>query len=118
MERTKTVESGANEKPLWKKVGGGSFRLGNRLIKRGETFAAYQVDIPPAFRDTVIRLTEGTEVPAVQAPVIQDAVVPVYTLQSRNGSSWYDVIDANGKPVNEKAMQKKAAEQLIESLTQ
>jgi len=112
MERTKVATQ--EVKPRWKKIGGGSFKFGNRLIKKGEEFSATLDEIPKAFRDTIIQL-DGVPATKVPEPVLP-SIPSVYTLQSRNGSSWYDVVDNQGKVVNEKAMQKAAAEKLLAEL--
>ena len=127
MERTKG--EGMVEKTRWKKVGGGSLRLGNRIIKPGEIFTAYKDDIPKGFRDLVIALdTNVVWEEKKQNPVITpaDVVKPIYSVQYHGGSkTWYDVVsqtgvDEKGEPIlkilNEKGMKKEAAEKLIEDL--
>jgi len=113
MERT------ADVKVRWKKTGGGSFRMadekGNqRIIKPGQTFSAYPHEIPQAFRDVVIALST---LPENKPPPPITAVEPVYTLKSRGSGGWYDVVNPNGKVLNEKALKKEDAEKLIADLT-
>lgn len=111
MERTKT-----NTEPKqirWKKTGGGSFRLGNRIIKPGQTFSATEAEIPQAFRDVVI--PSGSIPAAKPTPVIIGAE-PGYKLKSRGTGRWYDVVNAKGKAINEKALKKEVAEKLLQDL--
>jgi len=95
MKRTKTNK----DKIWWIKKGGGSFRMKSRIIKPNQKFQAYPHEIPQGFRDNVLPLEDYEEehieitVPAV-----------AYTAKKREGSNWYDVLDGQGKQVNEKAL--------------
>jgi hypothetical protein len=104
MERT-------NGKIRWKHTGGGILRLRDgRVIKPGETFLAYPNDVPEAFRDTIKPLDPVSTVP-------ESAVVKVkFSVQRRGNSNWYDVVDAQGKGVNEKALKKVDALELVKKL--
>lgn len=111
MERT--LEQEGDGTILWKKKGGGAFILGRRMIKPGQTFRAKLEEIPLAFRDLVIPLESIEEKPTSPLEVVK----PVYTLKPRGKSkSLFDVVDGNGKVLNEKALQKNVAENLIEDL--
>ena len=111
MERTKTkVEDGTI---LWQKTGGGTFRLpSGKIIKPTQKFRARPNEIPEAFRDTVIPLDKVPPTPEEIAPDVEE---PTYDLKHRGGG-WYDIIDSNGKTLNEKALKQEEAEELIESL--
>ena len=113
MERT------AEKKVRWKKIGGGSFHMtdekGNhRIIKPGQTFTAYPCEIPQAFQDVVIPLET---LPEHKPPPPITGIDSVYKLKPRGSGGLYDVIDSNGKVLNEKALKKEVAEKLIEDLT-
>ena len=113
MERT------ANVKVRWKKLGGGSFHMTDsngkqRIIKPGQTFSAYPHEIPQAFRDVVVALES---LPEHKPPPPIKAVDSVYKLKSRGSGGWYDVVNPNGKVLNEKALKKEDADKLIEDLT-
>ena len=84
----------------------------HRIIKPGQKFTAYPHEIPEAFRDVVQALET---LPEHKPPPPITGVKGVYVLKSR-GSGWYDVIDVNGKVLNEKALKKEVAEKLIEDL--
>jgi hypothetical protein len=113
MERTKP-DSTPDGKVWWQKVGGGSFRLPNRIIKPGEKFRAHPDEIPKEHRDVVLPL-EGIPETGDARPV--NVVKSEYKLQSRGDSKlWYDVVDKNGKVLNEKGMKKETAEKLIQDL--
>ena len=107
MERTNKPASGTIR---WQKIGGGSFRLGNRIIKPNQKFSATEDEIPQAFRDVVIRL--GNVPAAVVTPPIK-AVDSSYT-KARTKGGW--VVNSSGKVLNEKALKKEVAEKLIEDL--
>lgn len=103
----------------WVKTGGGSFTafIGGRkrIIKQNQQFTAKLEDIPEAFRDTVVPV-DGAELKVAEAAEEPVNVVKLeYTISPRGGN-WFDVLDSNGKQVNEKSLRKDAAEELISSL--
>ena len=104
----------------WKKVGGGSLRLNGKIIKPGQIFKAKASDISANFRDVVIPLESIPGV--VTAPDLPDpeikAVELEYKLKARGTGGWYDVVDKNGKVLNEKALKKDIAEKLIKDLVE
>lgn len=104
----------------FQKMGGGSFRgtiQGRyRIIKPGEVFLARLDEIPEKFRDTIIPV-DGENYKTVKEQIEAEKPVPVeYTLKHRGGG-WFNVLDKNGKQVNEKALKREAAKELISSLT-
>ena len=130
MERTKgvvkapvnTIETMEEGQVRFKKVGGGSLRLHNRIIKPGQIFIANPSDIPKSFRDLVITLDKNVkweEVKSTTPPVpITPAVVtkPVYVVKRREGTQWYDVLDGQGKVLNVKGLKKEVAQNFVEDL--
>ena len=110
MERTNKDE----KKLRWKKIGGGSFRMANKkIIKPGQVFLAYDHEIPKGVRDIVIALDPVPEKEAA-APVKVEK--PDYTVKHRSGG-FYNILDSNGKVMNEEAIKgKPAAEKFIEDL--
>lgn len=121
MERTKKAgETSLTErKPSWRKIGGGSLRIGNKIIKPGQTFEAWPDEIKPAFRNLVIPMSGDASFIAEEkkeaSPVV--GVKPVYKLQPHGKSlSLFDIVDANGKILNEKSLKKEVAEKLIADL--
>jgi len=130
MERTKkvTTDNQNIRKPSWKKVGGGSLRMGNRIIKPGQVFEAWPDDISPAFRRMVIPVSGDAvfNTPSVKEVSISAGVKPVYTVQPHGKSLFlFDIVtqtgvDKDGEPIykvlNEKSLKKEAAEQLIKEL--
>ena len=110
MKRTTNRESKLPEGHIkWRKDGGGHFHLPGRIIKPGQIFTAHPDDIPLAFRDTVVPLSK---LPEEKAP---DVAAAKYKLKHRSGK-WYDVVDAQGKVMNEKAMDRPDALKLIRDL--
>lgn len=140
MERVKGTPGEGKIK--WKKHGRGFFRLPNLIIKPNDVFWAHPDQIPKAFRDTIIPVNHldlkedkppqvKTDTPArrehlqrrrANAPVKQEdlvAVKPVYTKVSRGeGNPWFDIFDANGKKLNEKALRSEQADEYMKSLTE
>ena len=111
MERTNKSKKD-NGTIRWKKIGGGSFKLGNRIIKPNQTFSARPDQISEAFRDVIIPIDE---LPPEPEQIVSEAAE--FFVKSRGGGGWYDVVDGNGKVKNERALKKDAAEKLIKTLT-
>ncbi len=114
MERTKVIES-KSPKPTWKKIGGGSLRIGNRIIKPNQTFEAYPEEISPSFRNLIIPVSADASFAksTPREPTPEEVVKEKYTVKPRGESKvWFDVIDSNGKVLNEKALKKETADQL------
>jgi hypothetical protein len=109
------VETVATEEPVrapirWKKVGGGSFLLNNRYIKPNQVFTAYPEEIPKQFRDVVIPLDKE---------VAEDSLAKAkpstnYTLQE-TPDGW-NIIDSQGKQLNENSMSEEAANRILKTL--
>jgi len=91
----------------WRKKEGGTFRLKNgRKIKPNETFTAYPSEIPIAFRD-LFELVEGNA----------EATERVITAPSKfvigeREDGLFDVVDPDGKCINDVPMAKEDAEKL------
>ena len=121
MERTKTNIPAPVGKPKWKKIGGGSLRIGKQIIKPNQVFEAYPEEIVSSFRKYVVPVSgdanfKPTAVKAKEEASIP-AVKPSYTLQPHGKSLFlFDVLDAQGKVINDKSLKKDVAEKLIEDL--
>lgn len=97
----------------WKKIGGGPFYYKNRIIKPGQEFTARPSEISKAFRDVIIPLEE---VKVEELPPME-VIKGNYSVQPRGKSkTWFDVVDKNGKVINEKALMKDAADKLAHDL--
>jgi exopolysaccharide biosynthesis protein len=111
--RTDTTEG----KMRWKKVGGGSLRLGGRIIKPGQVFEAFPSEISKSFKNLVISLDGDVEVwkDETEKVVLPSNIVkPVYVLQPHGKSLYlFDIVDGQGKILNEKSLKKEVAEKLI-----
>ena len=118
-----------SEKVKWVNKGGGSFYANIngkiKIIKPGEVFNASLDEIPESFRDVLRQLPlEGEELPKTKAapvekptPVVEEEPPTAleYSVVPRS-AGYFDVVDKNGKVVNEKALRATAAEELVESL--
>jgi len=108
----------------WKKVGGGSLRGvfdgRKQIIKPNQKFKAKASEISMNFRDVVIPLESIPGV--VTAPNVPDpdikAVEVEYKAVERKTKGWFDVVDKNGKVLNEKALKKDVAEKLVKDLAE
>ena len=114
---------------LWKNTGGGSFRLGRRIIKPGEKFEATEKEISLGFRDVLKQVGGVTPSPLVEkAKAVIPGVKSVFKLKPRKGTkNLYDVVsDATvvkdgekvtvEKPLNTVGLTKEKAEKLIAAL--
>lgn len=103
----------------WKKVGAGTFTMKGMIIKEGQFFHAKESEIPRAFRDLLVCVEEEkmNEANKEAEKELQKTLKPVFTIvQSEKASTRFDVINAEGFPVNGKPLSRPAAEKLKESL--
>jgi hypothetical protein len=123
MERTKSkavvaieTQVEAETRKTWKKVGGGSSYLSLdgriRIIKPGEHFMAYEHEIPQSFRDTII----CTSKEGITKPIIKN-VVTAYKKVKGDEEGLFNIVNGNGKLMNEKPLTEEVAEQFLTSLT-
>jgi hypothetical protein len=101
------------KKIRFRKEGGGSFRMANgKIIKPGQIFSAYPNEIPKEFLDVIVPLDKIPEVPTPEEVPVK-VTQPEYSLTHRGGG-YYDIVDTNGKQMNEVAIKgKEAAEKEI-----
>lgn len=113
MERTKSNKDVIR----WRKTGGGSFRMagGKKIIKPGQVFSARLDQIPVAFRDVIIPVDGAIFIEKEKQEKIE-VPEPEFKVNHR-GVGWYDVLDNEGKAINDKALKKEAAWNLLKSLT-
>jgi len=95
-----------------------------RIIKPNEQFSAAEHEIPEGFRDRVRRLDAGPKevlAPPPKAPPVEPVEVEEtpteleYFVEPRS-PGYFNVVDKNGKVMNEKALRAAAAEELVKSL--
>lgn len=111
---------------LWKKVGGGSFHanIGGKLqiVKPGQEFYATEDEIPLSFRDMIVPVhPTGKKVTITEAKEAEkeekEKSATKYELKHRGGG-WWNVVSEEGKIINESALKKDEAEELLQSLTE
>jgi len=119
MERTKIpteIKIPVDKKILWKKTTG-TFRLPDRrLIKAGQTFLAALEDIPAAFRDTIMPVDPASLAELENKEIPLPPIVPSYRKEKRGESNWWNVVDGEGKVLNEKALREEQADDYLNSL--
>jgi hypothetical protein len=121
MERTKAAGT-VLEKPWWQKVGGGSLRMGNKIIKPGQKFQADPEEISESFRNFVIPVSANATFKTtshLQEKKEVKVAAPVYEKQLHGKSLFlFDVVNTTtGKVQNTKSMKEEAADKLIEDLS-
>lgn len=109
-----------SKKVLYRKLGGGTFRTKTgKIVKPRENFRAYPEDIPAAFKDVIV---------PVEPEELQQALVKEekektemnatkYEVKERS-PGWFDVVNSEGKAVNESALRKQEAEELAAVLSE
>ncbi len=117
MERNKSKKvapeaSAERQMDTWRKIGGGSLRLPNRIIKPGQVFKAFEEDIPKAFRNVVERIST-VEKPEVKLPIkkLTYKSVPV-----EGEEGLFNIVDSRGKQVNEEPLTEEVATEMIKTL--
>ena len=99
---------------IFRKIGGGSLRLFNRIIKPNERVLIKESNIPIAFRDLMVPLENLPEPVTIKSTKV--AKSHVYSLKQK-GNGLYDVVNENGKKINQEPFSKVEAEGLILSIT-
>lgn len=102
MKRTRNISENAI---WWLKKGGGRMYLADgRVVKQGEKFQASEADV----NGLEVWLEPLEEKPSIVKPV---GVKAAFFLRQRS-AAWWDVVDNQGKVVNENALRKGDAEEL------
>jgi hypothetical protein len=98
----------------FKKIGGGALRWNKQLIKPGQIIRLNPNDIPKNFLDVLIPLEKIREVaePPIVITKSEFKVVP-----RGKSKSLFDVLDNQGKVINEKGLTKEVAESLVNDLS-
>ena len=141
MKRIRSIKPVAEEpisknvKVLWKNAGGGSFRLGRKIIKPGETFEATDNEISENFRDVLHKIGGSTTpIPVEKEKKQIPGVKSVFRLRkrpkpSKSGNELYDVVSdvsvvkdgekvKEEKPLNTKGLTEKKANELLKALNE
>ncbi len=120
----------------FKKVGGGSLRFPNRIIKSGQKFWAFPNSVPDIFKDQLeesapdygaVILQDSGSAPVVgklEKPTVSKFEVVKATdengkeLPKISGKFMYNVVDESGKAINEEPLKKGKANELLEALSE
>lgn len=95
----------------FRKIGGGTLRLASgRIIKPNQVFSARASEISQSARKFVVPLTGNFQ--EVDSP---KRVEQKYTLHVR-APGWYDILDGEGKVINENALREAQAREMLKSL--
>lgn len=103
-----------------------SKKIQKKAIKNGDEFWAFPYDIPESFKDTIIpidesHLTAKSEDTSVEEDQLQKEakdVLVTYMIEQASGPGWFNVVDSNGKQLNEKALRKTDAETMVKQLSE
>lgn len=111
MERKKKPK-----RPSWKKIGGGSFTLRNRIIKSGQVFSADVEEIPEAFRD-VVQLIDGDPSILEKKQITAESTKYELVEEGSTEDVRFNVLNSKtSKPINSELLTKKQAEELLARL--
>lgn len=110
---------------LWKKEGGGTFRLPNgKIIKPNQIFRARPDEIPLGFRDVVVAQEPVPPGPfqskkAAEQAITTPGINAEYSIKPNEADeTLFDIVDVKGKVINELGLEKEAAESLLKGLQQ
>ncbi|MHC4123660.1 MAG: hypothetical protein ACYSSI_08825 [Planctomycetota bacterium] len=111
-----TTDVPAGEKIWWKKLGGGSLRLGNgKIIKPNETFRATVEELPKLAVKSKRVVPVSGKLPEKKEDPVKSATG--YALKEK-GVGWFDIINMQTeKPFNEKSLRKTEAAKLLAELS-
>lgn len=102
--------------PLWRKIGGGSFRFGNRIIKPNQTFYAYEEEIPMAFRQCIIRVS-SVNAKEIESKGELKKVELLFSRQSiPDNPGFYNVVNSVKRAINKEPLTEEQAIALTSSL--
>lgn len=115
MKRTKDKTEG---KVHFQKVGRGSMRLKNgKLIKPNQKFWAFEWQVPQGGKDLLIRLDDSPPSTPLPEETPVKAVEAEFTLDALAGG-WFNILDADGKKINEKSLRRDEAEEHLKTLNE
>jgi len=128
MKRTKkvvAVEEPTVEKPivypvtvgvLFKKIGGGTMRWNNRIIKPGEKFVANPDELPKAFMPS-LQCLEPEKLKNWSAIVEKETQTPevLYKLKKLKDGT-YNIVNEQKKAINEEPLTLEEAEEMLTAL--
>lgn len=97
----------------YKVVSSRAYYWGKRIMKPGQVFFAFERDLPEEFKLMIMEMDLPVKQPEVQESSFRSAT---YRIKERKGGEYYDVIDSNGKKMNEKQLSKEEAEELVKKL--
>lgn len=125
MERTikkaAVAEEVVESRLRWRKLGGGSLRCDiggvRRIIKPGEVFYADVNELPKGSLDLLECLDKEGLKEAVVSEKAKEPFVPVvFTLKKGKVKDQWNVVDSEGKILNEKPLSKALAEELLNAV--
>lgn len=115
-EKIEIPKANPNEPAMFrmKKIGGGGLHLHNRIIKPGQVFIGRIEEIPKVFMNTIL-VMEQVSGPVKKGVQFSKAPKPIYTKQiTKDG--LFNIVDKNGKVLNEQPMTEKDADDTIRKL--
>ena len=112
----------ADKLETWRMIGASSYLWNRRMwVKPGQLFTAYEKDMPTELRRMVVPVLPEVKprdvVPEVKEEKPAEQTKPVaYRMRSRNAGEYYDILDSNGKKVNEQKLSEEEAVAMLNSL--
>jgi hypothetical protein len=101
-------------KGQYQKIGGGSLRLRGRIIKPNQKFWEFPEYIPTAFKDCIKELDMTNVIKEKVDETIISAKKEYH--KKHRGGGVYDIFDENDKKINDGALKKAEAIEMIEQL--
>jgi hypothetical protein len=101
-------------KIFYQKLGGGSLRLHNRIIKPNQKFWEFPENIPKAFLDCIKELDATNVIEEKEGKGSISEKKEYHKVHK--GGGWYDILDENDKKMNDGALKKVDAEEMLKQL--
>lgn len=122
----------------YKKIGGGSYRFQNRIIKTGQNFWIDPDAIPTSFKDLFKEIPDDNKAVVIHTNVAKKSKEEASTHvpekfelvqatdengevlvkgKGKNQEPLYNVVDEGGKPMNDAPLRKGKAEELLAALS-
>ena len=97
----------------WVNNGGAFYTKSGARVDPGATFFAKPDDVPQAFRDVIKPVDPG----AVEIEEKPKKSVPIdFRMKRRGGTQFYDIVDGDGKRINEKDLAEQEAKTVLSML--
>ena len=120
IEKEEQVTTATEQKPRWKVKSGGITLLNKQSYSAGETFEAWDHEIPSAFRDILQcfypEINSGKKAKARMIYELEEVVPTAEEEDMEDYVPVFNIVNGNKKVISEKPMTKEAADAILNEL--